>query len=313
MTASPAGRLPTQHFPKIRHDLIEYCGQVWCRLLGGGLPAALADQRVDLAALANQPVELRRHPRRRLRVRAGFVQDVDGFVGAGPFRHEAVRQDDGCFEGVVGDGDGVVALEARPPRDQHLPRLHGVELFDGDGLEPPLQRGIVADPAIVFFAGRGADHANVAAHQRGLQHVGGVHRGAQRGSLAHKVVQLVDEQDQVGIGGKGLDQAPQALFVLAAKRRAGEQGDVIERQDPRVFQGRRHVSGGDALRQTFDDDRLADARFADERGVVLVLAQQDVHDAGDFVVAAAHGLEVAAARLHREVHPHALEHAAVIE
>src|SRR5207249_10175820 len=62
-----------------------------------------------------------------------------------------------------------------------------------------------------------------------------------------------------------------------------------------------------------DDSRLADACLPHERGVVLVLAQQNVHDAGDLVVAAAHRLEIAAARLGGEVHAHALEHAAGIE
>ena len=76
---------------------------------------------------------------------------------------------------------------------------------------------------------------------------------------------------------------------------------------------RRHFPCGDALRHPFDDGGLAHARLADERGVVLVVAQQDIHDARDLRVPAAHRLEVAAPGLRGEVHPHALEHRRRVE
>ena len=68
--------------------------------------------------------------------------------------------------------------------------------------------------------------------------------------------------------------------------------------------------GGDALRQPLGDRRLADAGRPDERRVVLAVAQQDVDDARDFVLAAAHRLEPAGARVGGEVAREARERAA---
>src|SRR5262245_6332685 len=88
---------------------------------------------------------------------------------------------------------------------------------------------------------------------------------------------------------------------------------MIQTDNARVLEGGRDVAGGDTLREPFDDGGLPDAGFADERGVVLSLSQQDIDDPGDFVVAAAHGLEIPAARLRRDVDPYALEHIARVK
>src|SRR5262249_24970307 len=103
------------------------------------------------------------------------------------------------------------------------------------------------------------------------------------------------------------------LFVLPAERGARQHRHMIEPQDARVLERGRHIARRDALRQPLDDRRLADARLAHERRVVLPLPQQDIDDARDFVVAAAHRLEIAAARLGRDVDAHALEHVTRIE
>src|SRR2546427_7661932 len=68
-----------------------------------------------------------------------------------------------------------------------------------------------------------------------------------------------------------------------------------------------------SLGEALHDRRLAHARLPDEGGVVLVMPQQDVDDARDLWVAAAHGLQVAPPRLGRELHAHALEHAPRVE
>jgi len=62
--------------------------------------------------------------------------------------------------------------------------------------------------------------------------------------------------------------------------------------------------------EAFHDRRLAHAGLADERRVVLPLPQQDIHDALNLGVAALHRLEIAAARLSREVDADALQHVA---
>ena len=51
----------------------------------------------------------------------------------------------------------------------------------------------------------------------------------------------------------------------------------------------------DAQGQALGDGRLADARLADQHGVVLRAPRQDLDDAADFLVAADHRVELALA------------------
>ena len=69
----------------------------------------------------------------------------------------------------------------------------------------------------------------------------------------------------------------------------------------------RHVAGDDALGQALHDRGLAHAGLADEHGVVLGAAGQDLHDAAHFLVAADDGVELALARHLGEVAPVLLE------
>ncbi len=68
-----------------------------------------------------------------------------------------------------------------------------------------------------------------------------------------------------------------------------------------------HVAANDALRQTLDDGRLADARIADQHRIVFGAARQDLNDAADLFVAADHRIELAAFGLERQVAAVALE------
>ena len=63
--------------------------------------------------------------------------------------------------------------------------------------------------------------------------------------------------------------------------------------DPFVFQALRHVSLHDAQGQPFGNGRLADARLADEHGVVLGAPREHLDDAADFLIAADHRIELA--------------------
>ncbi len=68
-----------------------------------------------------------------------------------------------------------------------------------------------------------------------------------------------------------------------------------------VLQPLRHVAAHDALGQSFDDRRLADARLADQHRVVLGLARQDADHAADLGVAPDDRVELAGARLLHQV------------
>ena len=91
------------------------------------------------------------------------------------------------------------------------------------------------------------------------------------------------------------DDLLQPLLELAAILGARDQRADVERDQPLVLQLLRHVAGDDALGQPLDDRRLADARLADQGGVVLGAAGEDLHDPLDLVLAADHRVELAVA------------------
>ncbi len=145
------------------------------------------------------------------------------------------------------------------------------------------------------FERGGADGAQLAASERGLEHVAGVD-GALGGAGADESVQLVDEEDDLAVGLVDLlEHGFEAVFKLAAKLCAGEHRAQIQRDDALVAQDLRHVALEDAAREAFDDGGLADAGFADEYRVVLGAAAEYLDDTANLLIAADNGVELAAA------------------
>ncbi len=143
---------------------------------------------------------------------------------------------------------------------------------------------------------RGPDGAQLAARERRLEHVPGVHRPLGRSGPDERV-ELVDEEDHLPLGLLDLlDDRLEPLLELAAELRAGHHRSEVERDDLLVPQAFGDVARGDAPGEPLDDGRLADARVADEDGVVLRPACQDLHDAADLVVAADDRVELSAPR-----------------
>ena len=165
----------------------------------------------------------------------------------------------------------------------HMPQdLQGLELeelADDDLLEAALERGIARDPALYSSIGGGADQPEVAARERGLEHVRGVHRRAAGGALPDQIVQLVDEQEDVSRRCRFRHELAEPRFKLTAVGGPGEKADGVERQEPDIPQRERHAVGGDAFREAFGDRRFADARGTDQRRIVLAVAEQDVDGA----------------------------------
>ena len=88
-------------------------------------------------------------------------------------------------------------------------------------------------------------------------------------------VQLVDEEDDLSLRRRDVfEHGLEPLFELAAIFRAGDQRAHIERHDPLVLQAFGNVAANDALRQTLDDGRLADAGIADQHRIVFGAPRQ---------------------------------------
>ena len=255
----------------------------------------LHDAALDFVDFDGQRIDLHAQGGR------GFVDQVDGLV-----RQEAVGD---VAMGKRGGGDNRRVLDAHAVVQFVAvlePAQDGDGVFDGglgdqNGLEAALQGGVLLDVLAVLVERGGADGAQFAAGQRRLEHVRGVHR-AFGGARADQRVQLVDEENDLSGGlGDFLQHRLQAILEFAAVLGAGDQSGQVQRHDALGLQDFGHVARDDALRQAFDDGRLADAGFADQHRIILGAPGQDLHDAADFHVAPDHRIEFAAAGQFGEV------------
>jgi len=106
-------------------------------------------------------------------------------------------------------------------------------------------------------------------------------------------VQLVDEQDDVAALHDLLHDLLQPLLELAAVLGARDEGGEVERIDLLALQKLGHLPGRDPLRESFHDGGLADAGLADQHGIVLLAAREDLHDALDLDLATDDRVELA--------------------
>ena len=236
-----------------------------------------------------------RKPRRRL------VDQVDRLVGQEAVGDVAVGERGCGDERGIGDAHAVMhfvfLLQPAQDGDGVLDR----RLRHEDRLEAPRERRVLLHMLAVFVERGGADAMQLAAGKRRLEQVRRVHR-AFRLACADQRVHLVDEEDDLALRRLDLvEHGLQPLLELAAIFRAGDQRAHVERKQPLVLQALRHVALDDAVREPLDDGRLADARLADQHGIVLGAARQHLDGAADLLVAADHRIELALGRGFGEV------------
>src|SRR6266404_2576842 len=245
----------------------------------------LHDLALDFVDLLRQRIDGDAEPRR------GLVDQVDRFVGQEAVGDVAVRQRRRRDDRVVGDADAVVDFVALLQASQDRDRVLDRRLTYEDGLEAPLERGVLLDVFAVLVQRRRPHDVELAARQRRLQHVGGVHRpfGLPR---ADERVQLIDEHDVTPFSCRDLfENRLEPLLEFSAEFGARDERPDVERDEMLVLQRIGHVAVHDALRQALDDRRLADARLADQYGIVLGAARQHLHHATDLFVPADDGIE----------------------
>ena len=262
-------------------------GSIGLLAQGLALDPHLHEVAVDGVELLGLGVDL------HLEARGRLVDEVDGLVGQEAVGDVAVGQGGRGDERRVGDAHAVVLLvlllQAAQDGDGVLHRRLG----DEHRLEAPRQGGILLDMLAVLVERGGADAVQLAARQRRLQQVAGVH-GALGLAGADDGVQLVDEQDDAAPLGLHLGQhGLQPLLELAAILGAGDQRAHVEGQQLLVLEALGHVALDDALGEALGDGGLADAGLADQHGVVLGAAGQHLDGAADLLVAADDRIELA--------------------
>ncbi len=243
-------------------------------VLGGVLIVA---RLPGLFFLALQGIQLRLHllePGRHqehgdAQLGRSLVHQVDRLVGQPPVADIAVAELDRLHQRLVVELHLVVVLIAPAQPAQDGDAVFHVRLVHVDGRKAPLQRRVALDVLAVLVQRRGADALQLAARQRRLEHVRGVHR-PRRVARAHHRVQLIDEENDLALAALDLFNAGfQALLKLAAEAGARHHRPQVERDHLLAQQRVRHVLGNDLLRQPLDDGRLADAGLADQHRVVL--------------------------------------------
>ena len=188
----------------------------------------------------------------------------------------------------------VALLEAAQDLNTHLP----ARLLDQHLLEAAVQGRILLHRAAVVLSGGGANTPQIAPGQHRFEDAARI--GAGTVAADHRV-QLIDEQDHAGAAGGGLtgghlhQHAAQPFLELAAELGAGDQGPEIEGDQPLALERIGHLASHDPLGQQFGNRRFADARLANQDGVVLAAARQHLDQAPDFGVAADHRIELAGA------------------
>ena len=173
-------------------------------------------------------------------------------------------------------------------------------LVDRDGLEAAFERAVLFDVLAVFGKGRRADDLDLAAAESRLQNVGGVH-AALGIARADNVMHLVDDEDDVAVAADLFDQALHAAFKLAAELRPGHERRQVKQKYLLSLQLIRHFSVRDPLGQALGDGRLADARLADQAGIVFLTAVEDLDHTLQFLGPADHGVQLALGGACRQV------------
>ena len=140
---------------------------------------------------------------------------------------------------------------------------------DQHGLEAAFERGILFDMFFVLVERGSANGAQFAAGQRRLEHVGSIHCSFGR-TGANQGMQLIDKKNDLPFGfGDFFENRLQTVFKFAAEFRSCHECGKVQGHNALCFEHVRHVSGNNALGEAFDDGRLADARFANQYGVVF--------------------------------------------
>src|SRR5262249_5006275 len=112
-----------------------------------------------------------------------------------------------------------------------------------------------------------------------------------RTARTNQRVKLVDEQNRVLRPTDFVHDRFNAFFELAAVLRASDHHRQVEHHDPPIEQQLRHVPFDHALREAFDDRRLADARFTQQHWVVLRPAAQNLNRPLNLILAADHWIQ----------------------
>ena len=286
LAGAPGGLLPLQLPAEVLLRVPEHGGLLKVLAPDGLLllPAGLRHLLLQGAQLRRGAQPLHPHPG------GGLVDEVDGLVGQAAIPDVPGGEGHGGVDGPVGDLEAVVGLVPIPQAPEDGPGGVLVGLGHQHGLEPPLQGGVLLDILPVLVGGGGADDLQLPPAQGGLDDVGRVD-GPLGGARPHDGVELVDEEDDVAhpahLGQDVLHPLLKFPPVLGARHHGGE----IQGHEALGAQLVGHVPGHHPAGQALGHGGLAHAGLADEGGVVLLPAGEDLDDPLDLLLPAHHRIQ----------------------
>src|SRR3989344_1685967 len=261
--------------PRARLTLARcFCRLPLLLLLGGnvfakGLFFYLEPHNAPMRVLKHGGLVLKRDAQRG----GGLIDEVDGLVGQKTIRNIARRKLDRRHKRTVGNVYSVKEFVLFFKSAQNSDRIVCRRLQHIHRLEAPLKSRVALDVLLILAQGGGADNVQVAARERGLEHVGGIHR-AFGGARPYHRMYLVYKKDNFTLGSFYLlHNRLKALLKLAAVLCARNKRAEVERHEVFVTQRLRTVARGDALCEPLGYSRLAHSRLADEDGIVLGAAR----------------------------------------
>ena len=172
----------------------------------------------------------------------------------------------------------MVLFVSRPESLQDLDGLVDGGLVDHDFLQAPGERSVLFDVFKVLERG-GSDHPELPRRQQRLDQHRQIHGPARGRPGANRGVNLVDEQN----GHEALSQRRrdgfEPLLEVTSKASSRQERGCIEGEDLGFPERVGNLVPKQAKRQAFGQRRLAHAGVADEHGVVLAAAAENLERA----------------------------------
>ena len=212
----------------------------------------------------------------QVHIGAGFVQQVNRLIGQIAVGDISLGQ----HHTLTGNLAGYLnAVEIRISLGDSLHDLTGLVnagLSHSYRLEAALQGSILFNVLTVFVEGSGTDNLDLTSGQGGFQNVRSIH-AALGITGAHQIVDFIDDQDNIAALLDLSDQALHTAFKLTTELRACHQCRQVQQHDFLIPQLIGHIASHDPLGKSLGNSSLANTGFADQAGIVLLPAVQNLN------------------------------------
>ena len=177
----------------------------------------------------------------------------------------------------------VVAFIIGFNAQEHLVGVLNRRLIDLYRLKTAFKRRILFNIFTVLIECSCTDHLNLSAGERRLQDIRGIH-GALSISCTHKVVDLVNEEDNIPLLLDLVHKPLDTALELPAELRARNEGCQIKQMQFFVGQTCRDISGRHLQCKALGNRRLTNAGFTDQTRIVFRAAAEDLLNTIDLLI-----------------------------